>query len=380
LISGLITEGTEKLIIVSLVNNLVEKSKLALDSDISFSRTQANSPEECLEYLVVGDTHAGKLAAALTSSGARCQFVQLPIYRASTLHAGKLKEGLAGKLISPKTILVLQLFDNAVYMTATDEGGLIPLSKDVAGKLHCFGELVFAPKELQWKLFSQVANDLKEFCSNTIVILAPLPRYLDVSCCSDEGHMPNRKNTDFKKKMEDAVFQCRANLKDFAFRSGMRRAKTISTWNLVRKQGATWADPVNLDDKHFEMLAAATVAAVTEISNKRAGGDLEGPPAKRNRGGGGSVRGPRTSGRGGIMTGRGGAQHTTATSNRWPPSTQSGGRGGGQSYPPTGNRWPPPTQSGGRGGGHTSRGHHPGGRGWNRGRRGGRGSAYRGYN
>jgi hypothetical protein len=51
--------------------------------------------------------------------------------------------------ISSKTVFILQLLDNAVFIAATDKGGLIPLSKDIAGKYHCFGELVFALKEIQ---------------------------------------------------------------------------------------------------------------------------------------------------------------------------------------------------------------------------------------
>jgi hypothetical protein len=149
--------------------------------------------------------------------------------------------------INPSTVLVLQLFDNAYFMTATEEGGLIPISKDVAGVYHCFGDLAFAPKELQWKLFHQVAEELQPFKKNPVVILAPLPRYLASSCCDKSDHMPNRGRPDFKKKMEDDIFQCRANLKDFAFRAGFRRVKTISTWNITRKSGAAWADNVHLE-------------------------------------------------------------------------------------------------------------------------------------
>jgi hypothetical protein len=51
------------------------------------------------------------------------------------------------------------VFDNAFYITSTEEGGLIPLSKDIDGIYHCFGELVLTPKELQWKFFQQVMEE-----------------------------------------------------------------------------------------------------------------------------------------------------------------------------------------------------------------------------
>jgi hypothetical protein len=65
------------------------------------------------------------------------------------------------------------------FMTAMKEGGRNP-----QGNFHCLRDLVFAPKELQWKLFTQVANELKGLRNNHVVILA-LPRYLNSSCCAN---------------------------------------------------------------------------------------------------------------------------------------------------------------------------------------------------
>jgi hypothetical protein len=71
-------------------------------------------------------------------------------------------------------VVWVQIFDNGVYMTATEEGGLIPLSKSIDGKYHCFGDLTFAPKKWQWK----VAGELKSLKNNTIIFLAPPTKIL----------------------------------------------------------------------------------------------------------------------------------------------------------------------------------------------------------
>jgi hypothetical protein len=215
---GPATEKTEKLIISSLVLNLKEVKKLKLDCDISFNRSMANSSLECLDYLVVGGSSAAKLTSKLASSGAKCQHLLLPNYRASSIHAGKIREGLSKCSIGEQTMIVLQCFDDAAFMTATEEGGLLPLSKDAQGVLHCFGDLVFIPKELLWKIFCQAADELKEHKANVIVILSPLPRFMESPCCTNEEHMPNRAQKNFKKGMEDVVFQWRTQLKDFSFR------------------------------------------------------------------------------------------------------------------------------------------------------------------
>jgi hypothetical protein len=360
---GPVTEKTEKLIISSLVLNLKEVKKLKLDCDISFNRSMANSSLECLDYLVVGGSSADKLTSELASSGAKCQHLLLPNYRASSFHAGKLREGLSKHSVGAQTVIVLQCFDDAAFMTATEEGGLLPLSKDPQGVLHCFGDLVYTPKELLWKIFSQAADELKEHKSNVMVILSPLPRFMESSCCTNEEHMPNRMQKNFKKSMEDVVFQWRTHLKDFAFRQGLRRARTVSTWNLVRKGGATWADPLHLDQKGYANIAVGVVAAAEEMKNKRPGGPAEGmPPPKKqkaNNGGnsGGSISspGPQPGGsRGGPQPGRGGARGGIAH----------------HQY-----QRAPPTRTGDFGGGGNSSN-----RGWSRGQRRGRGAMWRRYN
>jgi hypothetical protein len=83
--------------------------------------------------------------------------------------------------------------------------------------------------------------------------------------------MPNRSQGTFKKTMADNVFQSRASFKDFAFRMGFRRMKTLSSWGIVRKDGAVWKDPVHLEKKSYMALARAVMEAHTNIEGKRKG-------------------------------------------------------------------------------------------------------------
>jgi hypothetical protein len=95
---------------------------------------------------------------------------------------------------------------------------------------------------------------------------------MESSCCTKKEHMPNRTQKNFKKSIEDVVFQWRTQLEDFSFRQGLRRARTVSTWNLVWKGGATWADPLHLDQKGYANIATGVVAAAEEMRLKRPGG------------------------------------------------------------------------------------------------------------
>jgi hypothetical protein len=263
------SESTEKLVITSLLRNLREYKNLNIDCDPCFDRAPTNSSQECCEYLVIGGGHAARLTEAQKHAGGQCHLIELPTYRASTIHAGKIREGLSGVVIGPEMVIVMQVFDNAFYMTSTEEGGLIPLSKDIEGTYHCFGELVLTPKELQWKFFQQVVEEISGLKNNKLILLAPLPKYWEAACSNKEDQVVNRGSSSFKKTMEDNIFQIRGNLKDFAFRAGIRKVKTISTWKVVRKAGASWSDGVHLDEDSYTTIARVVQEAAADLDLKR---------------------------------------------------------------------------------------------------------------
>jgi hypothetical protein len=224
--------------------------------------------------MLSGGSHAAKIMAKMCIYEVRAQHLDLPYYRLSTLHAGKVKEGLAGKTITSSTVLVIQLFDNGLFM---------PLRRDPDGKVHSDGDLTLAPKELQWRLFKQLHEELADYKDNMVVFLAPLPKFLDEPCCTASSHMRNFLNEDFKK-MEESVYQSRTNIKDFAFRLGYRKARTLSTWGIVKKAAATWADQNHLADAGYSAISRAVLDCKDVITTKRKGKeDNPGPEAKKQR-------------------------------------------------------------------------------------------------
>jgi hypothetical protein len=76
--------------------------------------------------------------------GYNVQLLELPTYRASHIHAGKVKEGLASMNITPNTIFIVQLFDCGFYWALAEDGALIPLRKGHDGTYHTDGDLVLA--------------------------------------------------------------------------------------------------------------------------------------------------------------------------------------------------------------------------------------------
>jgi hypothetical protein len=156
--------------------------RVKIDTDPSTSRAHAALVNEDWDYLVIGGNHANKTADQMFKRGLKVQVVSMPNYRASPVHAGKLKESLDKLQIGVNTVLVLQLINNGIYRVSTEEGGYIPMHKGVDGILHAIGDLEVIPKDLQWRLFEQVAKDLEKFKKNPLVILAPLLSYMETLC------------------------------------------------------------------------------------------------------------------------------------------------------------------------------------------------------
>jgi hypothetical protein len=277
------TEPTEKLIINALLTNLSEKLKLNINCDPSTNRTApvTNSIKECLELVLIGGSHTGKIHKEMLESGKRSAFVEVPNYMTSKVHAGKISEGLKNLSIGNDTVLMVQVFDSGLYMVAPDEGGLIPNCKCVDGSYHMDGDLVLLLKDMQYDLFKQLDGELQNHKGKPIIFVAPLPRYLERGCCQEPDHMKNRAEPDFGKKLEEGVFAVMRNIKNSAFRHGYKRCVTLSAWGKVRKLESLWSDAVHLTEEGYKTLAKSIVEAMEELKTKRKGDNLEETPASK---------------------------------------------------------------------------------------------------
>ena len=131
------------------------------------------------------------------------------------------------------------------------------------------GELAFAPKELQYSIFCTAKPLFEVAGSRKIVILAPLPRYLESGCCDNAEHISNRKDEGFRRDLESAVVECRKNLKDFCFRQGIRNARIAGPWSAVKEIGDNvWLDPVHLSAAGYAAIAALLLKLSSELDSK----------------------------------------------------------------------------------------------------------------
>jgi hypothetical protein len=95
---------------------------------------------------------------------------------------------------------------------------------------------------------------------------------------------PTGSKRTIKKKQEEAVFAARQNLKNFAFRQGLRRCVTVSAWGKVRRLDEIWGGPTRLTKAGYKNMAEAVIAAAVSLQNKRKAESTSGEPKKKQSG------------------------------------------------------------------------------------------------
>ena len=284
---------TEQKIILNLIAELNEH--FALDLDSSPNQTRMVEPKSAVSgsnccFVVVGNSHGARTAASLKRQGQVVIEAILPAWRPTlgqieTL-TNKAEEAMkeATKKHGNNICLVLEIFDNCFYFAQCDDGSLLPARKGHDGHYHVDGDLVLAPKEIQFSTFSKLIPLINKFDGVKKVLIPPLPRYVTASCCPDPDHIPNRNKPDFKTTLESAVYNCKTNLKDFAFRAGIRLIRVINPWGEIKRLSTVWeADPVHLTATCYDIIGRETVEAAADLGKKRKNSEDLGNLPKRPR-------------------------------------------------------------------------------------------------
>jgi hypothetical protein len=114
-------------------------------------------------------------------------------------------------------VVVLQLFDNSVYMVG-GEGGVKRLPvRDRNGRYHVDGILTVADKPTVKELTNLLAPLLKALGASKKLVLTPMARYWVSPCCDDTSHLTNYRNPGFLPRLGDSVAALRDHIRDALF-------------------------------------------------------------------------------------------------------------------------------------------------------------------
>jgi hypothetical protein len=272
------TPENEDAIVSTMMQEISNKFAIPMSRPAPPSRLSGRGTGE-FRFVIVGSSHAIRLAEALKKTGALTVLAAKPGWRISKAAVEDLVKltseclDAAGKSAG-EDFFIFQLFDNSFHMARSEECTYLPHSKDSNGRYHVFGEAVLAPRDTQFEMFRTCIPILKQAAGKNSVMLAPLPRYLYSSCCEDPEHVAGLDSPNHRGKMRDEVDSARQHLKDFAWSCGIRNAKALNPGRSLMESAALeeeedrhlWlADPVHPSEDAYGIIAKMIVEHANSI-------------------------------------------------------------------------------------------------------------------
>jgi hypothetical protein len=147
-------------------------------------------------FVLVGASHMTRLVCAFEDLGATVFDLSILGWRISTSAVDEMNSNLSAVLAeeySGETYIVYQLFDNSSYISCDSSGERSLPVKMADNKYHVPGRLVMVKREEFRKLFTSIPRILRAGLQHIKMLLTPLARYLQQSCCTDPSHITNRK-------------------------------------------------------------------------------------------------------------------------------------------------------------------------------------------
>jgi len=245
-------------------------------------------PPDSTVYIVVGGSHALRTANALARQGKKSVAATISGWRPTaemiTAIINKLKKAREHCIDTSKAVCVLQMWDNSMYFVQDEEGGLSAARPGADGKHHVVGASVFAHKDTQQLILKKTLPILEAVSDMRKILLSPLPRYWEERCCEKSGHVTNMADEEYKVKLEAEVYAAKDTIRAHCFRSGIRNARVLGSWHIVKKTDDIWGrDPVHMEDAGYDALAKQVVHTAAELENKRGGDESVAVPPKRQR-------------------------------------------------------------------------------------------------
>jgi hypothetical protein len=175
------------------------------------------------------------------------------------------------------TPIVLFCMDNSSFLAATEDGGMVPISKCVEGDTgyHVKGALVVAPERAMQYSIDQLKRIVEEFEDFDLFIISPVTRYVASPCCRSADHVTNFGDPDFLASILSTLTKLRFQLKkklqpaviidgiELACGSGCGRERVEQTLR------AGWAlDPVHPTGHVYAKIALNLIEKVAAQASK----------------------------------------------------------------------------------------------------------------
>jgi hypothetical protein len=194
-----LSEEEEKVLVTLLIEELNSLYPVNLDTDIVCDRFTGNNVFEDkamdrTDLVLVGVSHLSNIGKHLNPDLWKVTDLTTPRWRISDDNVASLVTALtetAGAVDWASATVILQLFDNSVYMVNGPGGEKFLPRRDKKGIYHIEGSLAVADKAAIKDLVARLNPLLKELGECRKIVLTPLARYWVSPCCDDSSHHVN---------------------------------------------------------------------------------------------------------------------------------------------------------------------------------------------
>jgi lysophospholipase L1-like esterase len=303
---GMPKESEEKVVIICMIDEMRDRLAVDLDPAPAFNRwpdiSMVQKSGAARTAMVVGSSHAGKLAAAMRRAGQHTEVVYESNWRATRDTVWDLAEKVRAKLDKTRIdVLVLCVLDNNIYYSLLDDGSTQAAVKDRDGNYHMVGDVIVSSKSAQHALFNLLLPLVESAGGKPCILCSPMPRYVTAGCCDDPSHVPNRRLRTYEQQLGGDLKETAEHFRDFLFTSGHKLVKVLEpavSWRGKETSYIWGADPVHPNEKAYDLMADGVAMLLRSMES-------------------GARKRPRTN------------SNETGSSGRQPPLNRQQGRDGG---------------------------------------------------
>ena len=274
------SQTDEKKFLETLILDLNREFITDLDPNSNLSRSskrpalypavRAGSVEAAL---IIGGSNAKNLAYAASSLGVETYQLVKGGWKVTKENIDKLIPDLKEILSSlpEKTPVVFFCLDNSSFLAASEEGGMVPISKCVPEDdgYHVPGALVVAPERAMQYATAQLRRAIAECGEFPVFVITPWARYASQPCCTDMGHVSNFQDPDFLpdllRDLTKQKFELRKSLAPAVVLDGIQLVcgDSSSMDKKVQTMRAGWAnDPVHPNGHIYAKMALNLIEKV----------------------------------------------------------------------------------------------------------------------
>jgi hypothetical protein len=278
------SQADEKKILDILIKELNKNLLAGVDTDQNLSRS-SKRPQlypafrtGCIETgAFVGGSNAKNLSAAAANSGIDSYKLATSGWKISRENIEKLIPDLKELMsrLPADTPIILFCLDNSSFLAASEEGGLLPISKCVPedNGYHVKGALVVAPEcalQHTLDLLKRVVSELSEY---PIFIMSPITRYISGPCCSADDQVSNSRDPEILSSILSGLTKLK-----FLLRKKLAPATVLDEIELICRTGcgkerteqilrSGWADPVHPNQHIYSKMPLNLIEKVAAANN-----------------------------------------------------------------------------------------------------------------